>query len=119
MPQCPKCRQTIDSEEIYCPYCNQELKAFGHPGMTLYQATNTEYLCESCVYHQDDTCDYPKRPYAKTCILYQDQAAPLSSKPFKYQLTIQQRIKGWCQNNQGLLVLMSLIAISLILTLFS
>lgn len=35
---CPKCDRIVDPQAIKCPYCNNPLKGFGHPGIPLYQA---------------------------------------------------------------------------------
>ena len=70
---------------VTCPHCRNPLKAFGHPGIPLYQASKDSYLCSSCVYDQDDSCNYPQRPYAKTCTLYQDVNQPRTSSPQAYQ----------------------------------
>lgn len=48
------------------------LKAFGHPGIPLHRASNGESLCQTCVYDADDTCNFPQRPHAKECTLYQN-----------------------------------------------
>ncbi|HAC65811.1 MAG TPA: zinc ribbon domain-containing protein, partial [Cyanothece sp. UBA12306] len=62
MSICPHCSQRIDSQAIYCTYCHKPLKAYGHPGIPLYQASDAEFLCDRCLYHEDDTCTYPQRP---------------------------------------------------------
>ena len=77
MLECPNCHQAIEREAIACPYCGTELKAFGHHGIPLYRASTGEFLCTTCTYHQDDSCTFPQRPYAKTCTLYHDLAEPL------------------------------------------
>lgn len=77
MLECPNCNQPLESGAIACPYCRTELKAYGHPGIPLYRADAAEFLCTTCIYHQDDSCTFPQRPYAKTCTLYHDRAEPL------------------------------------------
>ena len=77
MPSCPKCKQSVDSQAVTCPHCNNPLKAFGHPGIPLYQSENDRWLCDRCTYHLDDTCNFPQRPYAKSCTLFHDAATPL------------------------------------------
>lgn len=77
MPECPRCKQFVKSDAIVCNYCRTELKAFGHPGIPLYRAEKGEYLCQTCVYHEDDTCNYPQRPYAQTCTMYKDLSEPV------------------------------------------
>ena len=80
MPTCPKCKQPVDSQAIACPKCNNPLKAFGHPGMPLYQSDGNTSLCDRCIYDRDDSCNFPKRPYAKTCTLFHDVDIPLVSE---------------------------------------
>ena len=77
MLECPNCHQSLESGAIACPYCRTELKAYGHPGIPLHRAGAAEFLCTTCTYHQDDSCTFPQRPYAKTCTLYHDRAEPL------------------------------------------
>ncbi len=109
MPNCPRCRQAVDSQAIACPYCRTPLKAHGHPGIPLYRAEGETYLCETCTYHEDDTCNYPQRPYAKECTLYHDRFQPVVS--------LQRRSSGWqtVQRNQGLLAVIGLLAVSLVI----
>lgn len=76
MPNCPHCHQPTDSQAVRCPHCGLTLKAYGHPGMTLYRAEAGESLCSSCTYHHDNTCNFPKRPNAKDCTLYQSIDSP-------------------------------------------
>lgn len=70
MPTCPRCQTLVPAEAVQCPQCRLTLKAHGHPGIPLHQATGTTYLCGDCVYHQDDTCTFPQRPQATSCTLY-------------------------------------------------
>lgn len=114
MPDCPKCHQFVDSQAIECPYCRTLLKAHGHPGMTLHRSTNGEPLCHSCVYHEDDTCTFPKRPYAMDCTLYRDRSAPDAAKP-TYSEGF--RVKTWVSRNLVWIVLIGLIVISLLVAM--
>ncbi|GET38733.1 hypothetical protein MiSe_34920 [Microseira wollei NIES-4236] len=93
-----------------------ELKAYGHPGITLHRTTGEEAsLCDSCTYHEDDTCTFPKRPYAKECTLYQNRALKdLYQKP---QQKSSPSIRLWLQRNLIWLVLVGLIVVSFILAL--
>ena len=119
MPTCPKCQQLVDSQAIDCPHCQTQLKAYGHPGIPLYQATQTEFLCDRCLYHEDDTCSYDKRPYAKTCTLYHDKSQPLIMED-TIKLTPANPlnlIKRWCYRYRGLLLILGLIGISLAIAL--
>jgi hypothetical protein len=66
MPECPRCYQRVDSQAVACPYCKFDLKAFGHPGIPLHRASQDSYLCTTCLYHQDDTCNFPSVLWLKT-----------------------------------------------------
>jgi hypothetical protein len=103
MPTCPRCKQPVDAQAIACPSCRTALKAYGHPGIPLYRATGEEYLCESCVYHADDTCNYPQRPYAQECTLYQNpemqRQQERSPRNRDFSLTY------WIKRNAGWLIL--------------
>ncbi|MEA5512356.1 zinc ribbon domain-containing protein [Crocosphaera sp. UHCC 0190] len=121
MSNCPKCQQPVETQAIECPYCKTILKAYGHPGIPLYQASQDEFLCDRCTYHEDDSCNYSKRPYAKTCTLYYDKTQPLvmeetitltPSNPIKI-------IQRWCYRNRALLLIIGLIGISLLIALLN
>ncbi|MGL5805263.1 MAG: zinc ribbon domain-containing protein [Xenococcaceae cyanobacterium] len=120
MVNCPRCRQPIDREAIKCPHCYVHLKAYGHPGIPLYQAGDSDFLCDRCTYHEDDTCNYPQRPYAQTCTMFHDKARPLveDEKAFRYG---NERGFGavavWCRRNQGLLLLIALLIVSVAIAL--
>lgn len=111
MPTCPRCRQTVDSQAITCPYCRTALKAYGHPGIPLHRAERGTYLCESCTYDADDTCNFPQRPYAEECTMYHDVAQPIA---------IERRPPNWfaqmgtaLRYRQEWWVLLGLLAISI------
>jgi hypothetical protein len=92
-----------------------ELKAYGHPGITLHRAMGDVPLCDSCTYHEDDTCTFPKRPYAKECTLYQDRAVKdLDQKP---QQNSSLSMRLWLQRHLIWLVLGGLIFVSFVLAL--
>ncbi|MEX0272071.1 zinc ribbon domain-containing protein [Leptolyngbyaceae cyanobacterium UHCC 1019] len=110
MPDCPKCHQFVESRAIACPYCRTPLKAHGHPGMKLFQATEGEPLCASCVYHADDSCNFPKRPYALDCTLYEDVQKPLVMSP-QYGSGFQ--LQRWIKRNTTLLLVAGLLMVSL------
>jgi hypothetical protein len=116
MATCPRCRQSVDSQAIACPYCRTPLKAHGHPGIPLYRAEGETYLCDTCTYHEDDTCNYPQRPYAKECTLYQDRSQPVvkmqrgSHRRNQFSLSLQ--------GNEGWLILAGLAGISLLIALY-
>ncbi|MBW4622289.1 MAG: zinc ribbon domain-containing protein [Cyanosarcina radialis HA8281-LM2] len=112
MPTCPKCHQKVSDQATACPYCRVELKAFGHPGMPLHRANKDEYLCDTCLYHADDTCNFPQRPYAIECTLYRDRTPP--PEPPKQPSDWGRSLRIWCQRHQRLLTLAVLIAISII-----
>lgn len=117
MPTCPHCQQKITSETVTCPHCRQDLKAYGHPGIPLYYAKAQEYLCDRCVYHHDDTCTFPQRPYAKTCTLFLDQSQQLPTTPKKPTFSLR-TVQYWCDRHRGFLLLFSLLLISLVLAVF-
>jgi len=119
MPECPRCHQPVESKAVTCPYCHLALKAYGHPGIPLYRADGEAYLCDTCTYHEDDTCNFPQRPYAKECTLYQDRDKSLSapSSGSKRQSGLAQ-VKTWMQQNAVWLVLIGLVVVSLLLSLW-
>jgi hypothetical protein len=113
---CPKCDRRIDAQAVKCPYCNNPLKGFGHPGIPLYQADTGTYLCDRCYYDRDDSCNYPQRPYAKSCTMFHDLDTPLvaETNQFKSPGGIT-GFKLWCNRNKGLLFIVCLIALSMFL----
>ena len=115
MPDCPKCHQVVDSQVLECPYCRTSLKAHGHPGMNLYRASGKEPLCLTCIYHEDDTCNFPKRPTAMDCTLYRDVAEPASSVTPGYSTRF--RVSVWIKRNLGWIVLLGLILVSVLIAL--
>lgn len=116
MPDCPRCHQSVDVQAIACPYCHTVLKAHGHPGITLYRATGSEYLCETCTYHEDDTCNYPQRPYAKECTLYNDRLKPVAAAE-PYSIKRSYAFKLWLNRNTGWLLLVGLLVVSVAVVL--
>jgi Double zinc ribbon len=122
MPDCPRCRQPVDTKAIACPYCRTTLKAHGHPGIPLYRSPGIEPLCKTCVYDADDSCTFPKRPDARECTLYQDVAAPISSRyprgvvqPAKYGGEFLS--KAWFRRNFVWIALIGLVILSVVITL--
>lgn len=115
MLECPRCHQPVDAQAIACANCHTVLKAHGHPGITLYRATGEDYLCKSCTYEQDDTCNYPQRPYAKECTLYNNigQQAIVPS----YIPSRSYAFKLWLKRNSGWLFLVGLLVVSIVITL--
>ncbi|PPT11267.1 hypothetical protein CKA32_000376 [Geitlerinema sp. FC II] len=86
MASCPQCDRPVREDAVSCPHCRYPLKAFGHPGIPLHRATDDGFLCSSCTYHHDDTCNFPQRPYAETCTLYhnvEEAIAPETLPPWK------------------------------------
>ena len=116
MLTCPRCKQPVDSQAATCPHCNNQLKAFGHPGMPLYQSTNKEALCDRCTYHLDDTCNFPQRPDATSCTLFHDYSTPLVPEA---DTPASQKgwagIKNWLYRHRGLIAIALLILVSVIL----
>ncbi|WP_017303858.1 hypothetical protein [Spirulina subsalsa] len=117
MPSCPRCEKVIPPLAVQCPYCQMVLKGHGHPGIPLHQATGEAFLCETCLYHADDSCNYPQRPYARTCTLYCNSTSPTEDPP--YRLSPQQRFRFWCQRNGALLLLLGLLFMSLVIALLN
>lgn len=110
MPTCPRCQQSVTATAIECPTCQLTLKAHGHPGIDLHRAEGSESLCDTCTYHFDNTCNFPQRPLAQTCTLYQDQRVPLAPMP-TYTIPWWRRYAGW-------LALAALVLLSLLIALF-
>ena len=119
MSNCPKCHQPVKFQAITCPYCRTVLKAYGHPGMTLHRADKGTYLCESCTYHHDDTCNFPQRPHAMECTLYQNLFQAKFNPEYPTNYSWDKKLKIWCQGHQSLLMLSGLVIVSLIIALFS
>ena len=95
-----------------------QLKAYGHPGIPLHRATGTEYLCDSCTYHEDDTCNFPQRPYAKECTLYQNiEESKLHYQQLRYTNSLGATVRSWVKRNQALLLLLALLLICLLIAL--
>lgn len=118
MPTCPQCKQPVNSQAVSCPKCNNTLKAFGHPGMPLYQSDDRSFLCERCTYDRDDSCNYPKRPYARTCTLFHDAQTPLVAEieiPRSQQGA--NRIKNWLYRYRGIIAIALLIVLSIMFAL--
>ena len=116
MAECPRCHQPVKAQAVTCPVCQFHLKAFGHPGIPLHRAAGDEVLCTTCLYHEDDSCNYPQRPFAKDCILYQNVNQLTSTS------TVQPQVKSssllqWCQQHLPTIVIGVLLLVSLLLSL--
>jgi hypothetical protein len=94
MPECPRCHQPIDAQAIACPHCHVALKAYGHPGITLFRATDDTYLCDTCTYQADDTCTFPQRPHAKECTLYTNLNQQPAIQPSQTSLNLRRWTRG-------------------------
>ncbi len=115
---CPRCHQLVDSQAVTCPHCRTTLKAFGHPGIPLHRATGKEYLCDSCTYHADDSCNFPQRPYAKECTLYQNiEESKLQLQQQRENTSLTATVKNWIKRNSSLLLLLSLVLVCLLIAL--
>jgi hypothetical protein len=115
---CPRCHQLIDSKAIACPNCHLTLKAYGHQGIPLHRSTDQSYLCDSCTYHADDSCNFPQRPFAKECILYENlQDRKLEQQRQMNEQSLDIIVKNWIQHHQFLLLLMTLLLICLLIAL--
>ena len=117
MPSCPKCQKPVDVQALSCPNCDNPLKAFGHPGIPLYQSSDGSSLCDRCTYHLDDTCNFPQRPNAKTCTLFDDAATPLVEAAQPASQLGSRGIKNWLYRYRGIIAIALLIIISIIITL--
>lgn len=115
---CPRCHQLVDSQAITCPYCRTTLKAYGHPGIPLHRATGDGYLCDSCTYHDDNTCNFPQRPYAKDCTLYENsEQSKLDLEQQRYNSSFGATIKSWMKRNQALLLVLGLLFVCLLIAI--
>lgn len=112
MPHCPHCHQSVSAQAIACPHCKTLLKAHGHPGIPLHRAVGEVSLCQTCLYHADDTCNFPQRPDARECTLYRNQSEAL--KPTHMPTSIG---RNWFRRNNAWLFLLGLVAIALLLAL--
>lgn len=116
---CPRCHQLVDSQAVTCPHCRTTLKAFGHPGIPLHRVTGKEYLCDSCTYHADDSCNFPQRPYAKECTLYQNiEESKLQLQQERENTSFFATVKSWVKRNSSLLLLLSLVLVCLLIAVF-
>lgn len=71
-----------------------------------------------CIYHEDDTCNYPQRPKGKECTLYHDKAKPIVPPTTDYiSGGWPQLVKNWCQRHLIWLALLGLIMISIALSI--
>lgn len=116
MLNCPKCQQLISNQAIACSHCGTVIKAYGHPGITLHRTTGNTPLCQTCTYHSDDTCTFPKRPHAQECTLYHNIDQPLVPN-YQTNYGLIKSIQLWCQRHPGLLGLIILIIVSVMITL--
>lgn len=115
---CPRCHQPVNPQAVTCPHCRTELKAYGHPGIPLHRASGEGYLCDSCTYHADDTCNFPQRPYAKECILYQNlEESKLQIQQQGYTISLGATIRGWVRRHRALLLLLGLLFICFLIVL--
>jgi hypothetical protein len=105
----------VDAQAIACPHCRYTLKAHGHPGIPLYRSDGKEYLCQTCIYDADDTCNYPQRPYARECTLYTNvQPGELIKS---VTISPNRAVVLWFRRNAIWCIVLGLIAISLLLAL--
>ncbi|NEQ30515.1 MAG: zinc ribbon domain-containing protein [Leptolyngbya sp. SIO4C5] len=114
MPACPRCQQPVQANDLQCPRCRLKLKAYGHPGIELYRAEEGTYLCSDCVYDADDTCNFPQRPFAQSCTLYQSKAAPVADSVTQPAVFPN---RAWLRRNLPWLTLVGLLLISLLIAI--
>jgi len=112
MLDCPRCRQPVDTQAVTCPHCRTLLKAYGHPGIPLHQATDEAYLCQTCLYDQDNSCTYPQHPFARQCMLYTNALMQGAPQP---QSSPSQIARVWLRRYGAWLALIGLIIISVVL----
>ncbi|MBP0031018.1 zinc ribbon domain-containing protein [Roseofilum reptotaenium CS-1145] len=117
MVKCPRCKQAIASDAVSCPHCQFILKAHGHPGIPLHRSQGEGYLCDTCIYHADDTCDFPQRPTAKDCTLYHNQEQPLVPESRGQYRGGSWRWRSWFQKNSIWIILLALLIVSLWLSI--
>ncbi|TAE55254.1 MAG: zinc ribbon domain-containing protein [Nostocales cyanobacterium] len=117
---CPHCRQMINDQAISCPHCHTTLKAYGHPGIPVYRSTGKNYLCDSCTYHLDDTCNFTKRPYAQDCTIYQNhEEIQKELKELANKKSLKNRIDKWLIRNQGFILILVLLLGCFLFTIFT
>ncbi|MGB7416245.1 MAG: hypothetical protein WA902_18730 [Thermosynechococcaceae cyanobacterium] len=111
MSNCPRCQQTLKGGVTTCPRCGMEVTAYGHPGIPLHRSGSDAYLCETCVYEQDDSCSFPQRPEAISCTLYRDYRKPMPQRKTKQQrgFSLDARSQLW------LLAILCLIGVVILL----
>ena len=114
---CSRCHKSVNSQAIACPHCGNQLKAYGHPGIPLHRASGKEYLCDTCTYHADDTCNFPQRPFAKECILYQNIEDTKQELQQRNASSFSATVRTWMRRNQALLLLLVLLLICLMIAL--
>lgn len=120
MPTCPKCKQSVEDRAINCPNCNNPLKAFGHPGMPLYQSEDNTSLCDRCTYDRDDSCNFAKRPYAKSCTLFHDASVPLVPETATPNSQMGGRgIKNRLYRHRGVIAIALLVIVSVLIAINS
>ena len=116
MPNCPRCKKPVEDRAINCPHCNNPLKAFGHPGMPLYQSEDSSSLCDRCTYDLDDSCNFPKRPHAQSCTLFHDASEPLVPKvSIPNSKTGWRGIKNSLYRYRGIIAIALLVVVSVVL----
>jgi hypothetical protein len=116
---CPRCHQIINGQAISCPQCQLLLKAHGHPGIPLHRAQENDYLCDSCSYHFDHTCNFPQYPQAKDCILYQNfEERKLEQQQQNLSHSLGTRINNWIKRHQTFLLILGLLLVCLLINLF-
>ncbi len=119
MPNCPRCHQPVDAQAVNCAYCHTPLKAYGHPGIPLHRADGEESLCQSCTYHLDDTCNFPQRPHARECTLYQNVSQVGMNQRPQNVTSFATLVSSAFKRRQALIILLGLLLVSFLFTLRS
>jgi hypothetical protein len=114
MTTCPKCHNSITPTDITCPHCQTTLKAFGHPGIAIHRAEAGQWLCNTCAYHKDETCNFPQYPYAQDCTLYTPADKPVAP-PVPRNMNLE--MQRWIRRNSTWLILLGLFIVCLVLAM--
>ncbi|MEB3274433.1 MAG: hypothetical protein ACO4AI_05725 [Prochlorothrix sp.] len=115
---CSRCQRPLQPQATTCPHCGLVLSAYGHPGLTIQRSEDGTPLCDSCVYHWDDSCTFPNRPTALDCTLYRDRSQPepepLVLGQSRSPLT---RVRYWIQDHRAFVIIGTIFLIALLLRL--
>lgn len=115
---CPRCQRSLLPQATTCPHCGLVLSAYGHPGLTIQRSLDGTPLCETCVYHWDDSCTFPHRPTALDCTLYRDRFAPEPEPIVLGQnRSPGDQVRRFVRNHRAVLIIAALFLAALLLRL--